>query len=993
MWASRLKLARLVLRHRGILCRSRCSRRLKDPPQVPHAPAGGLRKTTTASARSFPIGPVQPISLYKLVTCPSVRCNACIAHIPKKPMHGLTPIATALLLICVLPSSLVCAKLAKGTSSQPLHKKTAHTALSEFSLGCPLKFITGICTDGPHHIWVSGEDNGLFAGKIKYRHLPASAFHREPTLATHNLSILWYHFDKTNSPGLASNFITAICVDGQGRLWAGTDRHGVCVFNGKHWKHYSILNGPLGCHVYAIAYDRYARQVWIATENGISIYQCSTRGIAAAGLGSRHIHVPLDRQSASASETPQPGTHNPHPAPAFRPHTWHYITTANGCHPDCMAFDNRGTAYVGTLCNGLAIGRPIMKYPGPPGAMFARRKLQFHWRIITGPWHMPITATGYGLPSNLINCVLVGQRRGHIYVGTDLGLAISTNRGQSFHYIRGSDYAAKVMGLWHPPAGYHPPPQAFLNKLLPGDHITTLAQDPRGDIWVGTWRNGYAVISAKTGQMIKSEDEPQLKAEDGYINRLCPLVMEAVAKPGRQAKGWNSSQLNNPEKVLSTMLIGRYGFGVHCFAGGIKGQAPPAALVALNPTESTLPAFAKPPTVHELNKMLRLIKAHRLDSNRPIYLGCDWATRGDEVDHYGRQCGILCASGGIGDNYLAMSNGIAVAPMQGPHARRGDGLRRWVQWLTTDNPNSLYAPWQGSRIQSSWDDHGEAYANTFDGPNIDVAFHLPSPHAIYRISLYFFNKDGHDGSNRQRDYVIEIYRLARRYWSYLTPPPGGFPTFPGDTVAKRWMTMAGQAQPLAEARVVNFWGGVYERFRLSGPGDYMLCIRRNYSLNTILSGFFIDRITGKSPQPGVMSVWGFSAGAYGPPKAIPSAPGASPTGDARAVWHKARSSLRYPALAVTSELLAYRAAYRAHAPRQLLRRWRWFLHLWTSGDRARFDDAIRKAYTGYLARQAESAAYLRALHAALKAGHKHFTWRGPHAPPATKDKNPDKRRS
>ncbi len=91
--------------------------------------------------------------------------------------------------------------------------------------------------------------------------------------------------------------------------------------------------------------------------------------------------------------------------------------------------------------------------------------------------------------------------------------------------------------------------------------------------------------------------------------------------------------------------------------------------------------------------------------------------------------------------------------------------------------------------------------------------------------------------------------------------------------------------------------------------------------------------------------------------------------------------------------MAYRAAYGAHASRQLLRRWRWFLHLWTPGDRTRFDDAIQKGYTDYLARQAESAAYLRALNAAIKAGHKHFTWRGPYAPPEAKNKNPNKRRN
>jgi hypothetical protein len=707
-------------------------------------------------------------------------------------------------------------------------KPTAPTPVGEFPLHCPLKFITGICADGPHRIWVSGEDHGLYAGKIKYRHpyLPShpaaasTASSAQPTiLSNHDLHIRWYHFDKANSPGLASNFITAICVDGKGRLWAGTDRHGVCVFNGKHWRHYSILNGPLGCHVYAIAFNQAADQVWIATENGISIYQCGPTASAGTSPAARSV-------------------------PRYSPRTWHYITSINHLppNPDCMAFNSRGMAFVGTLCSGVAIGRPIMQASGPPGARFATRKLTYRWRIVTGPWHMPLTATGYGLPSNLINCVLVGTRRQHIYVGTDLGLAISTNAGESFHYIRGSDYAAKVMGLWHPPIGYRPPPPSFLNKLLPGDHITTLAQDTRGRIWVGTWRNGYAVLNVRTGQMMRSEDEPALSREDGYINRLCPLVLGAVEKDRGVAGGANRQPLAN-EKIIEAMLIGRYGFGVHGFAGEIRSSASgvmgrpvagapnasAAVLTTINPTQFGLPAYAQPPTVAALTRYTRQLSLGTKQASHIRFpwaapLRMDWVTQGDWAGRYGREYAVLCATGqGISYTCVDAMYPTHVKAYCGPHHHWPfESMREWLTAADTHNPRTLYDPQVGYRQQTNWDDHGEAYPVTFQGPDIWFRVHLKVP-GIFRLSFYLYNVDAHAGLyNRQRDWTAEIYRVPHGEGKSLILPPLTAKRFPTNAAAQRYARWAMAARPMAVERAMNVSNPVYLRFALAGPGQYMV---------------------------------------------------------------------------------------------------------------------------------------------------------------------------
>ena len=285
-------------------------------------------------------------------------------------------------------------------------------------------------SDGHGGVWVAGEDSGIYHGTLEVQPLtPAlNAGGAVGPGVTPNASIriTWQHFDHGNAPGLPRDSITSLCVDAQGRLWAGTNRSGVAVFNGEGWKSYDMVTGPLGCHVYGVAYDRLSNQVWIATENGLSIYQCG---------GAPH------RPGQGLAEESGPLV------PRYAAHTWHYLTTADGLppNPDAIAFGSDGTLFVGTLCGGLAVGRRTaapepLAHPMQPAPPLS---VAYHWRVITGPWRMPTSAYGPGLPSSLINAVTVSPD-GRVYVATDLGLAVSADGGQTFHFERGRDYAAKV---------------------------------------------------------------------------------------------------------------------------------------------------------------------------------------------------------------------------------------------------------------------------------------------------------------------------------------------------------------------------------------------------------------------------------------------------------------------------------------------------------------------------------------------------------------------
>ncbi|MGC8561478.1 MAG: hypothetical protein ACP5O1_12480, partial [Phycisphaerae bacterium] len=402
-------------------------------------------------------------------------------------------------------------------------------------------FIMGMCTDLQGNLWIATEGAGV------YRYDPSSPKGQR-----------WQEFTKQNTHGtLQNNCIYAIACDNHNRIWAGELNHGISVFNGKRWQDYDmvqnpkhhVLAGPLGNHVYAMQFDHYTDQMWICTENGISIYQCSQ---TAPAVASRAVDPPGIR-----------------PASVLQPqhHRWHYITQADGLpmNPDSIAFGTKSLVLVGTQCSGLAIGTPRQGNISVPGDALGWSYYQ--WNVLKGPWHMPLTATGNGLPGNLVNSVAVTWKN-HLAVATDEGIALgkwvgvpqsaatahpillsrgpraralSAARTVSSLSIRltfdhGQNFVAKVHGLWHPPKHWQAPPGQVLEKLPTEDHTTALAWEPdkaaggkAGYLWLGHWRTGLDVWQYNTqGKVINRWHihEPQV---GNYVECLQPLQGGAMA--------------------------------------------------------------------------------------------------------------------------------------------------------------------------------------------------------------------------------------------------------------------------------------------------------------------------------------------------------------------------------------------------------------------------------------------------------------------------------
>ena len=73
--------------------------------------------------------------------------------------------------------------------------------------------------------------------------------------------------------GLGDDNAYALTCDKAGRVWVGTLNHGVSVFNGKQWKTYGPLDGPLGSRLFALAVNPPDGGVWGATEAGLFRYR------------------------------------------------------------------------------------------------------------------------------------------------------------------------------------------------------------------------------------------------------------------------------------------------------------------------------------------------------------------------------------------------------------------------------------------------------------------------------------------------------------------------------------------------------------------------------------------------------------------------------------------------------------------------------------------------------------------------------------------------
>ncbi len=600
-----------------------------------------------------------------------------------------------------------------------------------------------MCTDRQGDLWVGTEGAGI------QRFEPSATKWHE-----------WTQF--TTKDGLGDDNGYAIACDHRGRIWAGHVNHGVSVFNGSKWQNYDAvggvgladsLSGPLGERVFAIAVCPKDGDVWIATNAGLTRYSDSKD-------------------------------------------TWSYYTRADGLpsnEANAIAFDSNGNIYLGTQCDGIAIASATDGYS--------------HWRKVRGSDKLGLDPNGAGLPTNLINDLLV-TGDGTVYAGTPSGLAWSNDLGASWRYVRGKDWAQKVKdSAAGSPVGWTERPGAPLAE----DYIVRLGEDTDGKLYVGYRYAGWECFHRR---------------DDGW----------PVLEGGSAAR--YVTAFSSPVDRYS--VVGTYYSGLVCIGPStVQGTQTKSG-----GTPASLPTGAPFPDLAALNRMLaEMATVAPLEKTKtPLVLPLedDWRTEGDWLGRYGRYWAVLAAIDAY-DDYVwgAGPEHIQYARVLGPHHTEGDGLRRWLDDLYTDDRRVLEMPpvYMDSRLKhgyianretnrrsGQWDDHGESYSTTYEGP--DIYFTLAVPEGLFILSAYDVNFNAHWVPGR--DFKIVVKAHGNSSFSDIT----GFDALP----------------ELASARIQNFWYGVYKRFLVQGPVNLTIKVSRQYSLNTHIVGIMLD-LPDERPAP------------------------------------------------------------------------------------------------------------------------------------------------
>jgi hypothetical protein len=376
-------------------------------------------------------------------------------------------------------------------------------------------------------------------------------------------------------------------------------------------------------------------------------------------------------------------------------------------------------------------------------------------------------------------------------------------QGKTWQFLRGRDFLAKVHGRQGgAPEDWQEPTPEARKTLLPEDFVTCLAENDDGSIWVGFRMQGLALLDRKTRQ----------------------VTLHATKKSHGLPDDFVSSILSVPGKLPT---VGTYGGGVSKPAGG-------AGAAKESKTAPPLPSPSKPPTMAEVNALLKHLEPPREASQSSVLpLADDWRSQGNWMDRHGNFLAILCGMNfstirGYRKNEVTWGYGI------GPHCKPGDAVRHWIHWLHSDNPCVLQNPEDGGRRQGEWNDHDDTgYPFNWDGPHVYCTLKVPA--GRYVLSCYFFNKDGHNGMNRFRDYLVEVKPTAL--------PDKAFADRSG--IGVKVHAIFGKQPAGAVSRVgPSFWGGVYKRFYLEAaePSVWTVRVNRQHSFNTIISGLFLDAV-------------------------------------------------------------------------------------------------------------------------------------------------------
>ena len=773
-------------------------------------------------------------------------------------------------------------------------KQAASEAICKPVFVRPPRFLTDVCLTHSGELWVTAEAGGVYR-------LTDPDTQRE-----------WE--DMRALPGFPkTDNCTAVCEDSQGRIWVGTASLGVQVFCGGKWQRYDRDTVLSGSHVHDLASSDTGLTA-VAHEYGVSVYDS-------------------------------------------KDDSWRDYTALNGLPSGGV----RGVCFGkgGRLHCALESGGYVQLDLGARIRRARRLSAPDTWGIDRAAFY-PLKEEGDGLSSNFCNGIGI-DAEGQVCIAGLNG--ISYGKDRRFRFLQGRDLSAKIEGAARKDlidaernAGrksrsggrvvydddlYHEEYDEEEEEIVYGDgdiEYGPLKESYVNCVYYG--RNGLWIGYRTKGVELRRPEDPKSVVQGFELEWHDPDNPNIVEISDR------FPEIKCPVRAFVELPDGRafcatYGAGlVKLCRSGRFFPLPPAPETAA----TAHPSYKGADPVSVLRDFQRY---DWLPDDRPEvwaqYLGEDWVTKGDWAGRYGARKQVLCAmnapmstrpwDGGVTNEPITVNGGI------GPHRNQGDSRRSWVDWEEADDKRDVLLQMEyGHRTQSEWNDNGEEYPRTFEGPDLWLTFILP-PETDWRISLYFFNSNGRIGDNVERDYIIEVYESSQG-------------ENPADCMKKK---------PLCTARVADFAsGGVYKSLALhcgsmppwAGGSCFRVRLVRYGSLNVILNGIFLDRLyEGQDMQIA-------EQGNYHAPRwydcGLDKLDGVA--GEFSEQYFAA-SETTYGLASMPLLRLAFYRYVRENLPdnRALAERLRWDSAIWTDNDRAEFDEAMKAYWQAILKEHPERA--------------------------------------
>ncbi len=344
----------------------------------------------------------------------------------------------------------------------------------------------------------------------------------------------WTHLaGEQSQPG---GEVQALLVDTAGTVWVGTGR-GLARFDGTGWRAFRTYDGPAANEVRAVAVDD-AGRVWFGTPHGLSVFDganwhtyTQADGLAADAISA--LAVDGDGRVWAGTAWWTTGDYVPEPTGAgvsvFDGTSWRTFTRADGLASEivtAIAVDRAGRVWVGGEQAGPAGGRGVSVFDGA------------NWRVYTtddGLAYDSVSAlavdaagqvwiggyspayggaagvsvfdgTGFrrytaadGLASDEVTAI-AADAAGNVWVGTKEN-GVSRWDGQTWTtYVAGDGLNSPATPVTAVDAELPTSPYPARASRLASNHVTALAVDAAGQVWVGTWESGLSVFTlAGTG--------------------------------------------------------------------------------------------------------------------------------------------------------------------------------------------------------------------------------------------------------------------------------------------------------------------------------------------------------------------------------------------------------------------------------------------------------------------------------------------------------------